>query len=340
MIRLGPRNDPDPRHTGRVGSFGFVENSEKIDRGVRQRHIAPMTQQNRSNGWRVGEIIAGIRFNDGRVDRLGRFWSGTMIEDGSHANGGSLYSVSCAGNCAATSGRRHFNGLCLSPDGGLWYFADSPTRTIRVFEMIEPAGTGHPAFAQTAEGSVPDGAAIDVTAACGARSGRRLRRRYTPDGRIDRTCMPTASQVVLLRRFRSGHPLLQAPRGKRTRHCMPTPTPEACFSGLAFRVCVSQSTGHEHSRSRQNLTYSIANHRHRHRHRRVFGRQPDPDRGGACRQYGASAWCCAKPSRCSPPRVCWGPAAAHPGAARDKWNLLDPDVLGWLLDGILDGTAH
>ena len=54
--------------------------------------------------------------------------------------------------------RRHFsgiaisNGLCLSPDGGLLYFADSPTRTIRVFDMIEPEGTlgNSRVFAQTA----------------------------------------------------------------------------------------------------------------------------------------------------------------------------------------------
>ena len=176
----------------RVGSFGLVENSERLIVAF-AGGIALYDPDKKSVEWlaRPEEIAPGIRFNDGRVDRLGRFWSGTMIEDGSHANGGSLYSVSGAGEL-----RRHFsgiaisNGLCLSPDGGLLYFADSPTRTIRVFEMIEPAGTlgNSRVFAQTAEGSVPDGAAIDADGCMwSAHWGGGRVVRYTPDGRIDRT---------------------------------------------------------------------------------------------------------------------------------------------------------
>jgi L-arabinonolactonase len=176
----------------RVGSFGFVENSERVIVAFASG-IALYDPQQKSVEWlaRPEEIAAGIRFNDGRVDRLGRFWSGTMIEDGSHVNGGSLYSV-----CGAGELRRHIsgiaisNGLCLSPDGGLLYFADSPTRTIRVFEMIEPAGTlgNSRVFAHTAVGSVPDGAAIDADGCMwSAQWGGGCVVRYTPDGRIDRT---------------------------------------------------------------------------------------------------------------------------------------------------------
>lgn len=176
----------------RVGSFGLVENSETLIVAFASG-IALYDPHKKSVDWvtRPEEIIPGIRFNDGRVDRLGRFWSGTMIEGGSHANGGSLYSVSTAGEL-----RRHFsgiaisNGLCLSPDGRLLYFADSPTRTIRVFDMIEPAGTlgGSRVFARTAEGSVPDGAAIDADGCMwSAHWGGNCIVRYTPDGRTDRT---------------------------------------------------------------------------------------------------------------------------------------------------------
>jgi sugar lactone lactonase YvrE len=114
-----------------------------------------------------------------------------MIESGSHTNGGTLYSMSGAGEL-----RRHFsgiaisNGLCLSPDGGLLYFADSPTRTIRVFEMVEPVGTlgNSRVFAQTAAGSVPDGAAVDADGCMwSAQWGGGRVVRYAPDGRIDRT---------------------------------------------------------------------------------------------------------------------------------------------------------
>ena len=176
----------------RVGSFGFVENSESLIVAFASG-IALYDPNQKSIDWmaRPEEIVAGIRFNDGRVDRLGRFWSGTMIEDGSHANGGSLYSMS-----GARALRRHFsgiaisNGLCLSPDGRLLYFADSATRTIRAFDMIEPEGTlgNSRVFAQTPDGSAPDGACIDADGCMwSAHWGGSCVVRYTPDGRIDRT---------------------------------------------------------------------------------------------------------------------------------------------------------
>jgi len=99
----------------RVGSFGFVNNSERLIVAFASG-IALYDPLQKSVEWmaRPEEIAAGIRFNDGRVDRLGRFWSGTMIEGGSHANGGSLYSVSGAGEL-----RRHFSGIAIS--GGRVY---------------------------------------------------------------------------------------------------------------------------------------------------------------------------------------------------------------------------
>jgi L-arabinonolactonase len=175
----------------RVGSFGLVEGSETLIVAFASG-VALYDPYQKSVEWmaRPEEIIPGIRFNDGRVDRFGRFWSGTLIEGGSHANGGTLYSVSTGELRRHFSGIAISNGLCLSPDGALMYFADSATRTIRVFEMLEPAGTlgNSRVFAQTPEGSAPDGAAID-TEGCmwSAHWGGSCVVRYTPDGRIDRT---------------------------------------------------------------------------------------------------------------------------------------------------------
>lgn len=183
----------------RVGSFGFIKGSDRLIVAFASG-IASYDPLLRAVDWiaRPEEIAPGIRFNDGRVDRLGRFWSGTMVEGGSHADGACLYSVGRAGDW-----RRHFsgiaisNGLCLSPDGKLLYFADSPTRTIRVFEMIEPEGALGPSrlFAKTADGSVPDGAAIDADGCMwSAHWGGGCVVRYTPDGRIDRTLPVPARQ--------------------------------------------------------------------------------------------------------------------------------------------------
>jgi L-arabinonolactonase len=183
----------------RVGSFGFVRESEELIVAF-ATGIAMYDPHQKTVDWiaRPDEVVPGIRFNDGRVDRLGRFWSGTMVESGSHANGGSLYSVSATREVRShLSGVAISNGLCLSPDGRLLYFADSPTRTIRVFEMIEPEGKlgKSKVFAQTAQGSAPDGAAIDVDGCMwSAHWGGGCVVRYTPDGRIDRTLHVPARQ--------------------------------------------------------------------------------------------------------------------------------------------------
>ncbi len=183
----------------RVGSFGLVKQSDSLIVAF-ESGIALYDPDRRAVDWiaRPQEVMPGIRFNDGRIDRAGRFWSGTMIEGGSHPDGAGLYSVSPGGEL-----RRHLsgiaisNGLCVSPDGRFLYFADSPTRTIRVYEMIEPKGTLGPSrvFAQTPVGSVPDGAAIDADGCMwSAHWGGGCVVRYTPDGHIDRTLKVPALQ--------------------------------------------------------------------------------------------------------------------------------------------------
>jgi L-arabinonolactonase len=184
----------------RVGSFGLMAGAETLITAFASG-IARYDVQNQAVEWLARpDSVAGIRFNDGRVDRRGRFWAGTMLEGGQHDSGACLYSFDAAsGMRCHLRGLRESNGLCASLDGAHLYFADSPTRTIRAYEMIEPEGTlgASRVFAQTPEGAFPDGATVDVddcvwSAQWGA--GRVVR--YTPEGRIDRTlsiptCQPT-----------------------------------------------------------------------------------------------------------------------------------------------------
>lgn len=191
----------------RVGSFGLVEGSERLIVAFASG-IAFYDPLLRSVEWIVRpDVMPGIRFNDGRVDRRGRFWAGTMVEGEDGGAGGCLYSVNAdatdAGAGAAVRchvrGVKISNGLCFSPDATQVYFADSPTRTISVYELIEPEGVLGPArrFAQTPDGAFPDGAAVDADGCVwSAHWGAGCVVRYTPDGRIDRTlqvptCQPS-----------------------------------------------------------------------------------------------------------------------------------------------------
>lgn len=131
-----------------------------------------------------------VRFNDGKVDREGRFVCGTM---GIHAEArGELYRVSPSGHCRVlANGIRISNSLCFSPDGRTMYFADSLDRNVRAYRYAEDddAPIDQPRiFVDTAPfGSGPDGAAVDadgcvwVALVQAGRIGR-----FTPAGVLDR----------------------------------------------------------------------------------------------------------------------------------------------------------
>jgi L-arabinonolactonase len=183
----------------RVGSFGLIATEDRLITAFASG-IALFDLRTGAVEWlaRPEAIVPGIRFNDGRVDRRGRFWSGTMVEDDACAASGCLYSMDSREGLRCHVGDvRISNGLCTSPDGKLLYFADSPTHTIRVYDVREPEGTLGPArvFAITPAGAMPDGATVDTDGCVwSAHWGGGCVVRYTPEGRIDRTIPIPASQ--------------------------------------------------------------------------------------------------------------------------------------------------
>jgi L-arabinonolactonase len=133
----------------------------------------------------------GIRFNDGRVDRSGNFWSGTMVEDSGLAGGaeGALYRLSPAGDMQSLVDRIGIsNGLAWSADGKTQWFADSSCRTIWRFnhEAGSARLTDRQNFAELPEGRAPDGSEVDA-AGClwNAEWGGSQVVRYRDDGTVD-----------------------------------------------------------------------------------------------------------------------------------------------------------
>lgn len=106
----------------------------------------------------------GRRFNDGGVDRQGRFWAGTMCETAPHGSA-ALFRLDAAGALTRQiEGVAIANGACWSPDGRRFHFADSPRQTITAYD-VDPA-TGDLAnptlFAAITGEAYPDGATIDA----------------------------------------------------------------------------------------------------------------------------------------------------------------------------------
>jgi L-arabinonolactonase len=137
-----------------------------------------------------------LRMNDGRVDRSGFFWSGSMVE----AKGtprGCLWRYDGGGKATPFLGDISIsNSLCWSRDGTQMYFTDSPRRTIWRYAFADGAPTGEPEiFATTTGDRYPDGSCIDADDYLwNAQWGSGEVVRYRPDGSIERRIKVPVSQ--------------------------------------------------------------------------------------------------------------------------------------------------
>ena len=147
----------------RLCSFGLTEDPDTLvcafESGFATFHPGSNTVT-----W-LAKIEAGLpnnRLNDGRVDRQGRFWAGSLRE---HGNGplGALYRMDEQGVTCQFTDVEISNSLCWDNAGAHMYFTDSPTRKILrfrsrkgQFDMSQPEP-----FIKTASGAYPDGSCID-----------------------------------------------------------------------------------------------------------------------------------------------------------------------------------
>ena len=136
------------------------------------------------------------RFNDGRCDRQGRFWAGTM-SDVRRDPVGTLYRLNENRSCTPLrNGIIIPNSLAWSPDGRTMYFADTNRHTIRAWDYAPATGiaTQERVFADTGTGR-PDGSCVDADGCLwNAEYGAGRLVRYTPAGKVDRTIeLPVAN---------------------------------------------------------------------------------------------------------------------------------------------------
>jgi sugar lactone lactonase YvrE len=106
------------------------------------------------------------RFNDGRCDRAGRFWVGTIDEPKAGRNA-HLYRFDHRGIQAMGSDLTTSNGLAFSPNDQWLYHSDTPTFTIYRYAFDREAGTLGPREpwvripSTSTDRARPDGAAVD-----------------------------------------------------------------------------------------------------------------------------------------------------------------------------------
>ena len=135
------------------------------------------------------------RFNDGRCDRAGRFWAGTM-SDARREPTGSLYRLSADLECTRLRGDIVVpNSITWSPDNRTMYFADTHRTTIWAFDFDLANGELSNERVFSADCGRPDGSCIDANGGLwNADYGGWRVVRYSPAGKIDRVIdMPVAN---------------------------------------------------------------------------------------------------------------------------------------------------
>jgi sugar lactone lactonase YvrE len=147
----------------------------------------------------VTHAMPGMRFNDGRCDRQGRFLAGTMLMNmAAGARVGCIYSYQkdSAKNAELKMLLDGFitpNGMAFSPDGRTMYLSDSHPSVQTIWAFDYDTETGTPSNRRVFVDmnplpGRPDGAAVDAEGCywiCGNDAG--LIHRFTPAGKLDRS---------------------------------------------------------------------------------------------------------------------------------------------------------
>jgi sugar lactone lactonase YvrE len=163
----------------------------------------PATNERMDQGFYLPGAPA-VRLNDGRADPRGSFWIGSMynnlVAGAVEEPLGVLYRLDADGAVAEMlHGITISNTLCWSPDRTRFYFADTPTNSVRVFPynaMNGALGDGAPWFEGFARG-LPDGSAMDSAGYLwNCRWGGGCLVRVAPDGQIARVVEVPALQVT------------------------------------------------------------------------------------------------------------------------------------------------
>ena len=184
--------------SGSVQSFLLGQDVMSI--GLRERGGLVLTLANQLAFYEPGgelELLMGVeddqprnRFNDGKVDRRGRYWAGTMNDVGWDTPSGSLYRLDPSLELSRLRGAVVCaNGLGWSPDDRTFYFGESFRYAIFAYDFDSDAGvlSARRVFATVdpRSGGFPDGLTVDAEGGVwSVHNGAGRVVRYAPDGRV------------------------------------------------------------------------------------------------------------------------------------------------------------
>jgi sugar lactone lactonase YvrE len=184
-----------------IGSFGLTRSGKGMIAGMKSGLYSLDPQSGALTPVATPERdIPTNRFNDGRVDRAGRFWAGTM-SDGERAPAGSLYKLDPDGRCTKLRSDIWIpNSIAWSPDDRVMYFADTYRGLLWAYDFDVALGTmrDERVFAEYGnQPGKPDGSCVDADGCLwNTEYGGARVVRHTPDGRVDRVVDLPVSNVT------------------------------------------------------------------------------------------------------------------------------------------------
>ena len=137
------------------------------------------------------EINSPNRFNDGKCDRAGRFWCGTMNQTNPFDPTGNLFRIEKNDSATLMQDRvEEANGMGWSPDNKVFYFTETGRFSIFAYNYDVQTGeiSNRRTFAtmESNAGGVFDGLTVDSEGCVwSAHNGKGEVVRYTPSGKID-----------------------------------------------------------------------------------------------------------------------------------------------------------
>jgi L-arabinonolactonase len=174
-----------------IGSIAFSRGGGLVA-GMRSGIYAVDIDSGRREAlFELGSDASDLRFNDGKCDRAGRFWSGTL-DDRRFAPIGKLYCLDASGQCTVAD--EHFiivNGIAWSPDNRTMYVADTRREVVYAYDFDLATGAigGKRTWISTEKiaGRV-DGATVaqDGSYWCAHVRGGEVAQ-YDPDGQLIQT---------------------------------------------------------------------------------------------------------------------------------------------------------
>jgi sugar lactone lactonase YvrE len=149
------------------------------------------------------ETNPDLRFNDGAVDRQGRFLIGTMNQKDLNAPDGALYRLDPDRSIhKLDTGYAVANGIGFSPDGRIVYVTDMFHSRILAYDYDTNAGTvrnRRTLAVVPTEAGLPDGLVVDANGFIwSAHWGGSRVTRYDPDGKVEREIRLPVTNVTCM----------------------------------------------------------------------------------------------------------------------------------------------